>query len=716
VQEGRRRTLRIALAGNPNSGKTSVFNALTGARQQVGNWPGVTVEKKIGHLEHNGYDIEIVDLPGTYSLTAYSLEERVARSYIIDEKPDIVIHVVDSANLQRNLYLTVQLLELGVDIVLDLNMWDEHLACGAELDCARLSTLLGTPTVPTVGHRSEGTKELLDAAVRLAENRAERHRHVPVSYGPHVDDVLADLEKELRRRPELLGDYPVRWVATKLLEGDSEIEWLFTTSPEADPKLREKVERCKRHIRTATGSDAEKIISEGRYGYIEGALRESLSEQLVDRMEISRRIDNVFTNRFLGYPIFFLFVWLLFELTFRVGAYPMDWIDAFVGWLAGTLSATLPESLLSSLVIDGIIGGVGSVIIFLPNIAILFLGIAFLEDSGYMARAAFLMDRVMHSLGLHGKSFIPMLMGFGCSVPAIMATRTLESTRDRVLTILVVPFMSCSARLPVYLLIAGTFFARRAGLVVFSIYVIGILTAFLVGRVLSRTLFRSAPAPFVMELPPYRLPTARGLLVHTWERVRVYLQKMGGVILIASVVLWALGTFPNLPTETVETYESDIETVLNEGGPAAAERAGELETRLEKERLSYSFIGRTGRAIEPAMRPLGFTWEMGVSLVTGFVAKEVVVSTLGVLYHSSADEQTATLSDALRSPSSGVTPLAAYAFLIFVLLYTPCIVAVAAIRREAGAGWMYFSVTFQTALAWLAAFGVYQLGRLLGLG
>jgi len=716
VEEARRRVLTIGLAGNPNSGKTSIFNALTGARQQVGNWPGVTVEKKMGRVSRGGYDIEIVDLPGTYSLTAYSIEERVARSFIIDEKPDVVIHVIDTANLQRNLYLTVQLLELGADVVLDLNMWDEHLACGAQLDCERLSTLLGAPAVPTVGHRAEGAEELLDTAIQLAENRATPHRHVPVSYGPHVDDVLVRLEEELRKRPDMVGDYPLRWVAIKLLEGDSEIEWLFTSGEQGDEKLRRLVEEGRRHIRTATGSDAEKVISEGRYGYIEGALRESMVEQTVDRMELSRQIDNVFTNRFLGYPIFFLFVWLLFELTFRVGTYPMDWIDAFVGWLAGALSAALPESMLTSLLIDGVIGGVGSVIIFLPNIAILFFGIAFLEDSGYMARAAFLMDRVMHTLGLHGKSFIPMLMGFGCSVPAIMATRTLESTRDRVLTILVVPFMSCSARLPVYLLIAGTFFAGRAGLAVFAVYVIGVLTAFLVGRVLAKTLFRSTPAPFVMELPPYRLPTARGLFVHTWERVRVYLKKMGGVILIASVVLWALGTFPKPPAEEVARYEEDIAEFSTEPTPAATARVEELETELEELRIRHSFVGRTGRALEPAMRPLGFTWEMGVGLVTGFVAKEVVVSTLGVLYQASAEESTESLSEALRSPSSGVTPLAAFAFMVFVLLYTPCIATVAAIRREAGAGWMYFALVLQTGLAWLVSFGIYQIGSLVGLG
>jgi len=711
-----KRRLRIALAGNPNSGKTSVFNSMTGARQKVGNWPGVTVEKKTGKVVHRGYEIEVVDLPGTYSLTAYSVEERVARSYLVEDKPDVVIHVIDSGNLARNLYLTVQLLELEVDLVLDLNMWDEFKDSGAELDIEKLHRLIGAPIVPTVGHRGEGVRQLLDAAIDLAEEREEHHRHVPISYGPHVNDVLVELVTLLEDYEALPPGYPRRWVAIKLLERDPEIAKLVSGDDARAREIRAAVDRAAEHMETATGSDPEKVISEGRYGYIEGALRQTLSEQKTDRMELSRRIDGVFTNRFLGYPIFLAFMWLLFQLTFRVGAYPMDWIESAVGWLARTVGGVLPPSLFSELIVDGVIGGVGAVAVFLPNIMILFLGVAFLEDSGYMSRAAFLMDRLMRALGLHGKSFIPMLMGFGCSVPAIMATRTLESRRDRILTILLVPLMSCSARLPVYLLIAGTFFAERAGSIVFAMYLIGVAVAMAVGRLLAATIFRSAAAPFVMELPPYRLPTAKGLLVHMWERSKVYLQKMGGVILIASIVLWFLGAFPR-GMEMSRDYESEIAALRAVGTEEALDRASELASELEAERIENSFIGRAGKAVAPVMRPLGFTWEMGVGLITGFVAKEVVVSTLGVLYHVGGEdaEETQSLSEALRSPENGITPLAAFGFMIFVLLYTPCIVTVAAVRREAGTRWMWFSVGYQLALAWLASFAVYRIGSLMGL-
>jgi ferrous iron transport protein B len=433
-------------------------------------------------------------------------------------------------------------------------------------------------------------------------------------------------------------------------------------------------------------------------------------------MELSRRIDNIFTNRFLGYPIFLAMIWILFQLTFQLGAHPRGWLESGVAWLAGTLSAVLPESLLADLVVNGVVGGVGSVMVFLPNILILFLGISFLEDSGYMARAAFLMDRLMHALGLHGKSFIPMLMGFGCSVPAIMATRTLESPRDRIMTTLLVPLMSCSARLPVYVLVAGAFFAERAGSVVFFMYVIGIVAAMLVGRLFARTLFRSSPAPFVMELPPYRLPTAKGLLIHMWERGRIYLQKMGGVILVASVILWFLGAFPR-DQAVIETYEGDIVSLRASGAVEEVVAADALETELAARLVEDSYIGRAGKAIYPAVRPLGFSWEMGVSLITGFVAKEVVVSTLGVLYHAEAATSNGeqSLAAALRDPSGGVTPLGGFAFMLFVLLYTPCIVAVIAIKREIGARWMAFSVGYQLVLAWLASFAVYQIGSLIGL-
>lgn len=702
--------LTIALAGNPNSGKTSIFNAMTGARQQVGNWPGVTVEKKVGSLTHRGYEIRIIDLPGTYSLTAYSLEERITRSFLIEERPDVVIHVVDSGNLARNLYLTVQLLELELDLVLDLNMWDEFVGSGAELDLERLHRMTGAPIVPTIGHRGEGVRELLDAAVDLAEEREEHHRHVPISYGPHVDDVLAELAGLLEGREDLFRGHPVRWAAIKLLEKDPELTDLLSGRDGSTARIRSAVDSAIRHMEVATGADAERVVSEGRHGYVEGALREALTDVLTDRMETSRRIDGVFTNRLLGYPIFLTFMWLLFQATFKLGAYPMRWMSVLVDRLSEALSVALPQSLLTELVVDGVVGGVGSVVVFLPNIVILFLGIAFLEDSGYMARAAFLMDRLMHGLGLHGKSFIPMLMGFGCSVPAVMAARTLESQRDRVLTVLLVPLMSCSARLPVYLLIAGTFFAERAGSVIFIVYVTGIAAALAVGRLLAATLFRSAPSPFVMELPPYRLPTTRGLLIHTWERSKIYLKKMGGVILVASIVLWFLGSFPR---SGGVSGGGPVEAALlrAEGTELALERAAAMEGAAG--RLERSYIGRAGRAVAPFFEPLGFTWQMGVALGTGFVAKEVVVSTLGVLY---APETTgASLREALRDPANGITPLAAFAYMVFVLLYTPCIVTVAAIRREAGLRWMWFSIGYQLALAWIVSFGVYQAGRLVGL-
>ncbi len=712
-----RKTLKIALAGNPNSGKTSIFNQMTGARQKVGNWPGVTVEKKVGTLVHRGYDIEVVDLPGTYSLTAYSVEERVARSFLVEEKPDFVIHVVDSGNLARNLFLTVQLLELGVDLVLDLNMWDEFEASGSTLDLESLHQMLGAPIVPTVGHRGIGVRELLDAAVDLAEEREEHHRHVPILYGTHVDDVLADLLDVIGDNEQVTRGYPNRWFAIKLLEGDPEIIAFLGGGGEAEQAVRGTVERLKRHIEVATGSDPEKVISEGRYGYIEGALREALRDEAADRMRLSRDLDSVFTNRFLGYPVFLAFVWLLFQLTFRVGAYPMAWIDRFVGWLGGTLSAVLPESLVTDLLVDGVVGGVGSVAVFLPNIMILFLGVAILEDTGYMARAAFLMDRLMHTLGLHGKSFIPMLMGFGCTVPAVLATRTLETRRDRILTVLLVPLMSCSARLPVYLLIGGTFFAERAGTMIFVIYAIGIVTAVLVGRLFARTIFRSTPAPFVMELPPYRLPTAKGLVIHMWERAKIYLQKMGGVILVASILLWFLGAFPR-DASLEAAYDADIAALMAAATPEAAAEAHALEAERAAREIRNSYIGRTGVAIEPIVAPLGFTWEMGVSLITGFVAKEVTVSTLGVLYHVGGDEANGgrSLSAALSDPSSGISPLAAFAFMVFVLLYTPCIITVIAVKREVGARWMWFSIGYQLVLAWLVCFGIYQIGTLIGLG
>ncbi len=711
------RTIRVALAGNPNSGKTSVFNLLTGMHQQVGNWPGVTVERKVGRVEHEGYVFELVDLPGTYSLTSYSIEERVARQYILEERPDVIINVVDTANLRRNLDLTMQLLEMGVDVVVDLNMWDEFTSSGARIDLQRMGELLGAPVVTTVAHRGEGKQQLLDAVVRLAENRSEQHRHVPVSHGTSVEKILVELSDELRKIASDSLQVPARYLAAKLLEGDPHIVEIVHNRLQETGAARDLLLRVEQHrdrVRTATGLDPARVISEGRYGFIDGLLRETHHAPPLDRMELSRQLDRVLTHRVLGLPMFVGFMWLLFNTTFTLGAYPAVWIETLVGYLAEGARAILPAGWLSNLIVEGIIGGVGSVAVFMPNIMILFLGISILEDSGYMARVAFIMDRVMHLFGLHGKSFIPMLMGFGCTVPAIMATRTLESQRDRTLTALLIPHMSCSARLPVYVLFAGAFFGSQAGNTVLLLYLLGVLVALGIGYLFTRTIFKHQRVSFVMELPPYRWPTLRGMFMHMWERSRVYLRKMGGVILVASAILWVLGTYPINPA--IEQLDANIAAQTAAGASEA--QITELEVHRDAAAIDYTIIGRLGHGIEPAIAPLGFDWRMGVSLLTGFIAKEVVVSSMGVLYQVGEDPDggKATLTEALQSPESGVTPLTAFAFMVFVLLYVPCVVAVAALSRELGGRWMVFDVVYQVALAWLAAFVIYQGGRLLGLG
>lgn len=687
------RTIRVAIAGNPNAGKTSLFNLLTGMHHQVGNWPGVTVERKVGQIEHADYHIEVIDLPGTYALTAYSLEERIARDFILQERPDVVVNVVDAANLARHLQLTVQLLETGVDVVVALNMWDEFERTGARLDGARLEALLGVPIVATVGHRGQGRAPLLNAITALAEERHARHRHIPVAYGPLLEPEVQALTDRLESITRAPLDLPPRYLAVKLLEGDDALSaLLYNRIPEARSLLGE-VEKRRARILRAAGREPALLVCEGRSGLIAGLLHEVLQAPAgapaVDRMAFSRRLDGLLTHRWLGLPIFALFMWLLFTLTFTLGAAPKAGLAWLVGQVGVALTAAVPAGWPRELLIDGVLAGVGAVIVFLPNILLLFLGIAVLEASGYMARAAFLMDRVMHLLGLHGQSFIPMLMGFGCTVPAVMATRSLPNRRDRILTSLLVPHMSCSARLPVYILLAGAFFPRHAGSVVALVYLFGIVVAVAVGRLFSSTLFRREQTAFVMELPPYRWPTTRGLLLQTWERTRLYLRKMGGVILIASVVLWVLSVFPAPP-------------------PGATQPA-----------IEYSLMGRLGHLLAPLIAPLGFSWQLGVTLLSGFVAKEVVVSSLAVLYQAGGTLGTsahAGLAGVLAGGTTGLTALTAVGFMAFVLLYTPCVMTVITIRREFGARWMWFDVGYQLALAWWVAFGIFQGGRALGWG
>jgi ferrous iron transport protein B len=713
------RKINIALAGNPNAGKTSIFNLLTGLHHKVGNWPGVTVEKYAGEIRYKDYQIEVVDLPGTYSLTSYTIEEKVAREYILNARPDVIINVIDSANLERNLDLTIQLLEMEVDVILDLNMWDEFTKSGARIDLEKLERLTGAPVVTTVGHRQDGKTALLDAVLRLCEDRDQLHRHIPISVGSHAEDVLVDLAVELETAYGEELNLPVRYGAAKLIEGDPFIiEMLHNRKPEATKvteRLIDLAEEKRRHIRQATGLEPDRVLADGRYGFIRGLLSEIKERQpLLDRMEFSRQLDRVLTHRLVGIPMFMLFMWLLFNTTFTLGAYPMAWIESLFSWLGDLAAGVLPSGFVSDLVVVGILGGVGSVAVFIPNIMILFLGISILEDSGYMARVAFIMDRVMHLFGLHGKSFIPMLMGFGCTVPAIMATRTLESQRDRILTSLLLPHMSCAARFPVYVLFAGAFFARFAGNVVFGLYLFGVLVALLMGLLFSRTLFRKEEAAFVMELPPYRWPTGRGLFGHMWHRTWCYIKKIGTVILIASAVLWFLGAYPQNPaSETAAIRIAEMNAV-----GAAQEEIKAAELARSAADMEYTVIGRLGKLTEPLIRPLGFDWRMGVSIITGFVAKEVVVSTMGVLYRVGDDETEGSgqLREALRAPQYNLTPLKALAFLVFILLYTPCIAAILAIRRELGARWMWFDVGYQLVLAWVMSFLVYQGGQLLGFG
>ncbi len=683
IETASQKTIRVGLVGNPNSGKTTLFNGLTGAHQKVGNWPGVTVEKKEGTRRFRDYLLNIVDLPGTYSFSAFSIEETLVREYLLTEQPDVIVQVVDGSNLERNLYLTVQLIELGIPLVVALNMYDELTEKGIRLDLHLLRKLLGVRIVPTVASKGYGLEQLLAAVVMTHEAGAKDRRDIQIHYGTELEKEIAALEEKIQPIA-FLHHIPSRWLALRLLEGDRDV--LLRMAPERmdDPALLSAIRSAVERVEKFYPEGMETLIADRRYGFIAGALQETLSRSAVQRRELSERVDRVLTHRLLGMPLFLFFLWLLFQGTFRLGSPPMEWIGTGTMMLGGFLTRILPAGPLADLVVNGIVGGVGGVLIFLPNILILFLGISIMEDTGYMARAAFLMDKLMHMLGLHGKSFIPLIMGFGCGVPAIMATRALESRRDRLLTILIIPLMSCSARLPVYILFAGTFFPQKAGNVIFLLYLFGVVAAIAAGKLFSSTLLRSRGAPFVMELPPYRVPTLRVTLMHMWDRASQYLRKMGTIILAASVIVWFLGAFPRVEGEA----------------PPAAE----------------SFIGQFGQAISPVLDPLGFNWQMDVALLTGLVAKEVVVSTLGVIYGvdgGGEDHGGNALSAALRN--SGISPAAALAFMFFVLLYSPCLPSITAIWRETGSWrWTLFSVGYQTALAWSAAWLVFRIGSFFG--
>ena len=722
------KSFTIALAGNPNSGKTTIFNNITGTRQKVGNWPGVTVEKKEGHIRKFGYDVKIIDLPGTYSLTPFSIEEIITRDYILDENPDVVVDIIDASNLERSLYLATQLRELDCKVLFALNMADVSRARGNKIDDEKLSELLAVPVVFTVGNKNEGIDTLLKTALDLAESSFKIPQKRRVKYSKDIETAISELKSYIENKIVDTFPYNIRWTAIKLLEDDNVVkERVHQKAGASGGDILLEAQELRKHLARRFDDDPQIIMTDERYGFIAGIIKEVLTTSTKERVDISRMVDLVLTNRFLGFPIFILFIWAIFQLTFTLGEYPKEWIGSGIHLLTGILNGALPNSILKDLLLNGIIAGVGSVIIFLPNILILFFCIAIFEDTGYMSRAAFLMDKIMHLIGLHGKSFIPMLMGFGCNVPAIMASRTLESEKDRILTILITPFMSCSAKLPVYIVLAGAFFGPRAGTVIFCIYLVGIILSIATGRFFRSTFLRGDDAPFVMELPPYRVPMMKSLLIHMWDRGKIFLKKMGGIILVGSIVVWVLATFPR----TIE-FDSDYEAETNKVNAsyqAEISNADKITVQaLEKQRATAilkisnaqkmeatekSFLGSLGKLIAPVFAPIGVDWRGGVALLTGFVAKEIVVSTLGVLYSVEEEAESGALKQALLS--SGMTPLSALSMMIFVLLYLPCLATIAVIRRETSLKWMMISIVYSTSIAWIMALFAYQGGKVIGL-
>lgn len=733
----KRRTINVALVGNPNCGKTSLFNFASGAHERVGNYSGVTVDAKEGRASFEGYEFHLVDLPGTYSLSAYSPEEMYVRHQILDKTPDIIINVIDASNLERNLYLTTQLVDMDLRMVCALNMFDEFESRGDTLDYQKLGQLFGVPMIPTVFRTGRGVDLLFHIIINMYEGvdfldregninpevakdlqnwhkryeksndtdhledfahgtrpRRNIFRHIHVNHGKYIEQAIDDIRETLRDNEQLNSKYSTRYLAIKLLENDANITALTRTLPNAQA-VSSAIARGEQLIKEETKEDCETAIMDAKYGFIHGALQEAgfAEGKKQDTYQTTHFLDAIITHKYLGFPLFFLFLYIMFQVTFSLGQYPMDWIDAGVAALGDWVSRSMPDGPVKAMLVDGVIGGVGAVIVFLPQILILYFFISFMEDSGYMARAAFIMDKLMHKMGLHGKSFIPLIMGFGCNVPAIMATRTIESRRSRLITMLVLPMMSCSARLPIYIMITGTFFALQyRSIIMLSLYAIGILMAVIISRLFSKYVIKGEDTPFVMELPPYRFPTSKAIIRHTWEKGKQYLKKMGGIILVASIIVWALGYFPH---------------------------NDQLDNQAQQEQ---SYIGRIGKAIEPVFRPQGFDWKLDVGLLAGVGAKEIVASTMGVLYSNdssvaesdNADNDTAKYTRLRRQMlSDGITPLTAYSYLLFVLLYFPCVATIAAIKNESGSWkWALFGALYTTALAWIVSAAVYQVGQL----
>ena len=711
------KTINVALVGNPNCGKTSLFNFASGAHEHVGNYSGVTVDAKEGTFQQDGYTFRIVDLPGTYSLSAYTPEELYVRRHLSEEQPDVVINVLDASNLERNLYLTCQLIDMDVRSVIALNMYDELERSGNKFDYESLSRMIGTPIVPTISRTGFGIEDLFKRVIKVYEEEDPVIRHIHINYGEVLEKGITNVRHAIKQNGNVAKSLSKRYLSIKLLEGDPEIERFIQTLPGSETIIEER-DRNVTQIEELLLEDSETAFTNARYGFISGALRETYEQNKIKEATSTQIIDLFVTHKVLGFPIFILFMWIMFEATFRLGAYPMEWIENLVGWIGNFVRGNMSEGPLKDLLVDGIIGGVGGVIVFLPNILILYLFISFMEDSGYMARAAFIMDKIMHKMGLHGKSFIPLVMGFGCNVPAIMASRTIESRNSRMITMLVNPLMSCSARLPVYVLLAGAFFPNNASFILLSLYVCGILLAVVMARLFKRFLFKEEDVPFVMELPPYRMPTAKSIMIHMWEKAKQYLHKMGGVILVASIIIWFLGYFPR-HSEMGDAFDKQIAEVENAelDSKEKTETIAKLERLKNMEHQKNSYIGTIGQTIQPVLHPLGFDWKMSVSLLTGMAAKEVVVSTLSVLY-TGDEEDSQVLSERIiqdldEEGNPVFTPIIALSLMLFVLIYFPCIATISAIVNESGSWkWGIFVIVYTCVLAWIVSFVVYQTGSL----
>ena len=715
------RQIQVALVGNPNSGKTTLFNFASGSKEKVGNYAGVTVDSKEATYKQSGYTFSLVDLPGTYSIKSYSPEEIYLRNYIFDNKPDIVVNIVDASNLERNLYLTSQLIDMGVQIVIALNMYDELEKKGDVLDHVSLGKLLGVPVVPTVSSRGKGIKELFDKIIEVYEVRDPLVRHIHINYGTEIENSICAITSRIKIEGNraFTNIISARYLAIELLENDKEYSNSITRCINSS-EIIEIGRKEYNKLEKLFSVPLETVVTDLRYGFISGALKETLKISEVERLGETKIIDNYLTNKYLGIPIFIFFMWLTFFTTFKLGGYPKYWMETGFGKLAELISNNLAPGIVRDFLVEAIIGGVGGVIVFLPNIIILFLFISFMEDTGYMARAVFIMDRVMHKIGLHGKSFIPLFMGFGCNVPAIMATRIIESRRDRLITMLITPFMSCSARLPVYILFISAFFPKNQGSVLFLLYILGGLFAILSALFLKRVFFKSAEIPFVMELPPYRVPTIRSIFKHVSFRTSLYFKKIGGVILIASIIVWVLSNFPRSIAYTKD-YKGEISIIEKSGltTDKKEESVSRLMLEQKSEQHTKSFMGIIGRSIEPVMKPLGFDWHLSVSILSGLAAKEVVVSTLGVIFQAGDNSGRNSLVEKIQSQkdSSGrtvFTPLIAFSFMLFILTYFPCVGVVAAIKRESGSWkWAAFTVFYTTGIAWLLSFTVFQIGKML---